>query len=99
MLARCIGQNFEATGEGCDARLHDVGIFILGDPRREQEDFAARFVDAQYIAQLPLALGNRAPQRACCEVVEIKMPTPRSEERRVGTERVSTCRYRGAPYP
>src|SRR3546814_16384408 len=26
------------------------------------------------------------------------LPRPRSEERRVGTECVSTCRYRGSPY-
>src|SRR3546814_16930532 len=68
-------------------------VLALGGERRVD----AVLVDLEGTAGDLLALGQRPGTQRVADVVE-PGPEARSEERRVGTEGVSTCRSRWSPY-
>src|SRR3546814_17384626 len=73
------------------------GRCFVGRPDEEPVELAAG--DAVMLAQGdPHLMADRAGQEPIPVVELLPMPTWRSEERRVGKECVSTCRYRGSPY-
>src|SRR3546814_7373611 len=66
----------------------DVSAFVGSDSDRTERNSTER----ERVRQVPRG-------GACCPVeAQRRSPSPRSEERRVGTECVSTCRCRWSPY-
>src|SRR3546814_11236666 len=64
--------------------------------RTDLDDGYASFASSQSCRTASITR-NCLPSSTCQQVQTLKLGAPRSEERRVGKECVSTCRSRGSP--
>src|SRR3546814_18469378 len=82
------------------ALLADVSMALLGGSLKRRERLSARLGDILSQMYLASAVLKRFEDdgRQAADAPLAHWSLPRSEERRVGKECVSTCRSRGCPY-